>query len=296
MGYVVVRAALALVLGAVMGSADEHPGEFSGAGGTLALFVPTRSVLVIAADMRQSPHGVFCDGINKILLPSRPRTAVVVTGNITLQDTSNVPKAELCDFLAKNPAPIDFGRSAREFLDSTSAQFSELSWSALTDQIYQSIAPYIKAGNLNPFFGTEIAQIIFAEFDPATQSTKLLSLAVNLDTAGNFTLQPVRITAATTIRGDSFNLQSDRQILPFGEVAYYRQQVIAGVGKQFLSQDYFDLVAKSKVAEVDPGLASAAALNLINAASKATEIMAAPSGIGGGESAILLGSETKVLR
>src|SRR6185437_13249107 len=100
MGYVVVRAALALVLGAVMGSEKEHPGEFSGAGGTLALFVPTRSGLVIAADMRQSPHGVFCDGINKILLPSRPRTAVVVTGNITLQDTSNVPKAELCDFLA----------------------------------------------------------------------------------------------------------------------------------------------------------------------------------------------------
>ena len=195
--------------------------------------------------MRQSPHGVFCDGINKILLPSRPRTAVVVTGNITLQDTANVPKEELCDFLAKNRAPIDFGRSAREFLDSTGAPFLELNWSALTDQIHQSIAPYIKTGNLNPFFGTEIAQIIFAEFEPSTQSSKLLSLAVNLDSAGNLNLQPVRLTAATTIRGDSFDLQSDRKILPFGEVAYYQQQVVAGVGKQFLSHSCLDLVACS---------------------------------------------------
>jgi hypothetical protein len=296
MRYVVVKAALALVFSAAMGIAEKQDIEFSGAGGTLAIFVPTQSGLVIAADIRQSPHGVFCDGINKILVPNRPRTAVVVTGNITLQDTSNVPKAELCDFLAKNRAAIDFGRSAREFLDSTTAPFSELNWTALTNQIYESIAPYVAAGNLNPFFGTEIAQIIFAEFEPDTQSSKLLSLTVNLDAAGNLTLQPVRVTAATTIRGDSFNLHSDRQILPFGEVAYYQQQVVAGVGRQFLSQDYFDLVAKSKIADVDTGLASAAALNLITAASKATEIIAAPSGIGGGESAVLLGSETQVVR
>ncbi|MDX3970652.1 MAG: hypothetical protein QHD01_29230 [Bradyrhizobium sp.] len=296
MGHVVINASLALIFSAAMGSAEKPHAEFSGAGGTLAIFVPTSTGLVIAADMRQSPHGVFCDGINKILLPHRPRTAVVVTGNITLQDTSNIPKAELCDYLAKNRAPIDFGRSALEFLDSTTAPFAELNWAALTDQIYQSIVPYIKAGNLSPFFGTEIAQIIFAEFERDTQSSKLLSLTVNLDSAGNFTLQPVRVTAATTIRGDSFNLDSDRQILPFGEVPYYQQHVVAGVGKQFLTHDYFDLVAKSKVADVDPGLASAAAVNLISAASKATEIVAAPSGIGGGESAVLLGSETQVLR
>jgi len=297
MGHVFAKATSALIFSAVaMGSAGKPHIEFSAAGGTLAIFVPTRTGLVIAADMRQSPQGVFCDGINKILVPGRPRTAVVVTGNITLQDTSNIPKAQLCDYLAKNRAPIDFGRSAREFLDSTTAPFAELNWAALTDQIYQSIVPYIKAGNLNPFFGTEIAQIIFAEFEPDTQSSKLLSLAVNLDAAGNFTLHPVRVTAATTIRGDSFNLQSDRQILPFGEVVYYQEQVIAGVGKQFLNHDYFELIAKSRVADVDPGLASAAALNLIAAASRATEIVAARSGIGGGESAVLLCEETRVLK
>lgn len=155
---------------------------------------------------------------------------------------------------------------------------------------------YIRAGNLNPFFGTEIAQMIFAEFEPETQVSKLLSLTVNLDAAGNFTLQPVRVTAATTIRGDSFGLQSDRQVLPFGETAYYRQNVLAGVGKRFLAGDYFDLVAKSKVADVDSGLALAAALNLISAASKATEIVAAPTRIGGGESAVLLSSDTQVLK
>jgi hypothetical protein len=221
---------------------------------------------------------------------------VVITGNITLQDTSNVPDAELCKFLAKNPAPIDFGRSALEFLNTTTVPFSELNWPVLTNQIHNNILPYVKAGNLRPFFGTRIAQIIVAEFEPCTQTSKLLSLGVDLDNAGNFTLQPLPVTAATTIRGDSFDLQSDRQILPFGEVAYYEQQVIAGVGTQFLSPDYFELAAKTKVAEIDPKLATSAALNLISAASKATEITVAPSGIGGGDSAVLLGTETQVLR
>lgn len=289
-------AALALALFATMGCMAERFADFTGAGGTLAVFIPTNAGLVIAADMRQSPKGLFCDGINKILLPHRPRTAVVVTGFVSLSDTANVPQTELCEFLAKNPAPIDFGRLARNFLDNSSAPFSELNWTVLANDIDQSIAPFIKAGNLNGFFGTEIAQIIFAEFQPDTRTSKLLSLTVNLDAAGNFTLQPVRVTAATTIRGDSFSSNSDRQILPFGEVAYFQQQVLTGVGKQFLNQDYFHLIEKLKIADVEPSLASAAALNLISAASRATEIVAAPSGIGGGESAVLLGTDTQTLK
>ena len=46
-----VIAALAMVFGGAMGSAGKHLVEFSGAGGTLAIFIPTRSGLVIAADI-----------------------------------------------------------------------------------------------------------------------------------------------------------------------------------------------------------------------------------------------------
>jgi hypothetical protein len=296
MRFAAAGLAFAFISVASAGSSDMPLIQFSGTGGTLAIFVPSHAGLVIAADMRQSPRGVFCDGINKILLPSRPRTAIVVTGNISLQDTSAVSDTELCKFLANNPAPIDFGRSARKFLDNTAIPFSQLNWQALTDQINSDIEPYVRAGNLRAFFATRIAQIVIAEFEPGTQTSKLLSLGVDLDVAGNFVLQPLRVTAVTSVRGDSFDLQSNRQILPFGEVAYYQQQVITGVGAQFLDKDYFELVTKTRVADVDPQLASSAALNLIYAASKATEIMPAPSGIGGGASAVLLGTETQILK
>jgi hypothetical protein len=246
--------------------------------------------------MRQSPRGIFCDGINKILLPERPRTAVVVTGYITLQDTSKVTDSELCDFLAKNPAPIDFGRYMLEFLNARKTSFSEPNWRELVDRIHNEIQPYIKAGNLNPFFGTRIAQIVVAEFEPDTLTSGLINLGVDLDGSGRFVLQPIRVTAATTVRGDSFGPQSDQVILPSGEVAYFRDQVLAGVGKQFLSNQYFEFLKIKMVADIDPEWASSVALNLINAASKATEMVSAPSGIGGGASAVVLSTETRVLK
>jgi hypothetical protein len=91
-------------------------------------------------------------------------------------------------------------------------------------------------------------------------------------------------------------MQSNRAILPFGEVQYFNENVLAGDGKQFLGDEYFKLLERDKVAEIDSMLASSVVLNLIDAASKATEIKAAPSGIGGGSSAVFLGTETKILK
>jgi hypothetical protein len=80
--------------------------NFSAEGGTLAIFIPTNSGWIIAADKRQSPQGVFCDGINKILMPERPpRTAIVITGYISLRDTANVPPADCANFSRARPHP-----------------------------------------------------------------------------------------------------------------------------------------------------------------------------------------------
>jgi hypothetical protein len=100
---------IVVALGVTLGISTEIL-EYSAVGGTLAIFIPTRSGLVIAADMRTSPQGVFCDGINKILIPKRPpHTAVVVTGSATiLRDTSTIPLSELCAYIARTAAPIDF--------------------------------------------------------------------------------------------------------------------------------------------------------------------------------------------
>ncbi len=269
--------------------------DFSAEGGTLAIFIPTHSGLVIAADKRQSPQGIFCDGINKILIPERPpRTAVVITGYISLRDTANVPPAELCKFLASTPAPIDFGRATLEFLNSEGTQLSKLSGQRLADRIFGEIQPYLD--KLRPFFGTRIAQIIIADFEPETKMSSLLALGVDLDITGRFQLQPLPVTSFTTVKGTSFNLQSDRVVLPFGEVPYFNEHVLSGTGKIFLDEGYSHLVQKEKVSDIDPELASSVAVNLIEAASKTTEHIAAPSGIGGGVSAVLLGTETIILK
>ena len=256
--------------------------EISAAGGTLAIFIPTQSGLVIAADMRQSPKGIFCDGINKILIPKRPaHTAVVVTGFVTLSDTSNISPDQLCAHLANNPAPINFGRSAVEFLELQNVPIEEFNGNALADKIYAEIQPYLVAGHLRPLIGTRVAQMIFAQFDPATKTSKIRVLAVDMVGAAQFQLQPVQVTTATTLRGDRFGPESNQTVLPFGEVPYFREQVLAGPGRAFIGHEYLQLVGKLKVSDVDPALAGHVAINLIDATAKTTEKIPAPSGIGG---------------
>jgi hypothetical protein len=110
---------------------------------------------VIAADTRQSPRGVFCDGINKILVPSAlKQTAVVITGFITISEIpDNLPSSELC----KNMADL-------------------------------------AAESLRAFYGTELAQIIIGDFDTNSMTSRLLVFAAKLDALGGFQLQPVRIS------------------------------------------------------------------------------------------------------
>ena len=111
--------------------------------------------------------------------------------------------------------------------------------------------------------------------------SNLLALGVDLDFAGTFQLQPLPVTSFTTVKGTSFGLQSDRVVLPFGEVPYFNEHVLNGTGKMFLDEGYSHLLQKEKVSNIDPELASSVALNLIEAASKTTEKIPAPSGIGG---------------
>ena len=271
--------------------------SFGGAGGTLAIFIPTNAGLVIAADKRQSPKGTFCDGVNKILIPDRPaRTAVVITGNITLRDMPDLPPAQLCKFLAGTPAPIDFGRTTLAFLNAENVPLARFDGQKFTDVIYSELEPHISGGKLSTFFGTRVAQIIIADFDPSTMKCSLLALGIDLDGAGRFQLQPLPVTSSTTIGGTSFDIQSAPVVLPFGEVPYFNQYVLAGSGQALLNDDYSRVRSKQKVAQVDPELALSAALNLIEATSKTTEAIPAPFGIGGGASAVLIGIETVILR
>jgi hypothetical protein len=271
---------------------------FKGERGTLAIFIPTNSGWVIAADQRQSPkEGIFCDGINKILLPERAEhTAVVITGNITLSDMPDLPPAELCEHLKSTPAPIDFGRITLAFLDSENVPLSKFDGQKFTDTIFAAIHPFVAAGNLKAFFGTRVANIVISHFDPATTTSSLLAFGIDLDSIGAFRLQPLPVTASTTLSGTDFNLTSHRVLLPFGEVPYFHQYVLTGTGQAHTSEAYEQFLQKARVSDVTPDLAGTVAIALIEATAKATEQFPAPSGIGGGTTAALIGSKTTWLR
>ncbi|QWG24370.1 hypothetical protein KMZ93_05515 [Bradyrhizobium sediminis] len=251
----------------------------------------------MAADKRQSPRGVFCDGINKILVPNgMPRTVVVITGYITLQDTSKIADAKLCKYLAETSAPIDFGRTTLSFLEAHHAALKDFDGQAFTDRVHADVTPYLQAGNLHPFFATRLAQIVIADFDPITKTSMILALGVDIDQNGALSLQPIRISTRTNVRGTIFQPQDDREAIPFGEGTYYSQHVIAGVGMRFLGQTYRTFVQKEKISDVDSELGTSVAVNLIEAASKATEIVPAPSGIGGGVSVALIADDVRFLK
>jgi hypothetical protein len=269
----------------------------SAVGGTLVVFIPSNSGLVIAADKRRSPRGVFCDGVRKILIPKRPQhTAVVVTGFVTMQEIpDDIPDSKLCAYLAETPAPVDFGRIALDFLESQNSPINRLDGQALTDQIFHDIAPFLSAGNLREVHGTRVAQIIFAGFDPSVMKSTILAFGIDIDQAGAFRLQPLPVTSATTIHGTAFDPKSSPAVLPFGEVPYFNQHVLSAAGQHLLSDDYPRLLQKKSVSDVDLDLAVSVALNLIDAASQTTEIIPAPSGIGGGSSLVILGENTKIV-
>lgn len=265
--------------------------------GTLAIFIPSNAGWIIAADMRQSPKNVFCDGIQKILIPDRPsHAAVVITGNISLREMPDLPASELCDYLARTPAPIDFGRTTLQFLNAEGTSLAQLDGQKFSESIYRAVQPYLTAGNLRDFVGKEIAQIIIADFDPAAKANNIVAFGVNLDAEAHFRLQPVPVTLLTTLKGTTFGPNDPPKILPFGEVQYFFDQVLSGLGNALIGKEYSQLLGKHAVSEIETELASAVAQNLINAASKMTEVVAAPSGIGGGVSVALIGEHTIFLK
>jgi hypothetical protein len=270
-------------------SGDMKMASFSAERGTLAVMVPTQAGLIIAADKRTTPDGIYCDGVNKILLPKkREALAVVITGLASFRDTSNIPRSELCNVLATTPAPVDFGRAVSRYIGSQSAGVGKLDLQGVADAIYAEMKPFIDGGQFNSLFGTRLALINIADFEPVTSMSNIKSLAVELGPHGEFRLQPAYY--------DQFGMTDRPNAVPFGEGPYFRDNVLNGPGRKFLDGSFEQLTSKSRVNEIDANLGSAVAINWIEAASKTADIIKPPTGIGGGVDCVLLGTDNRVIR
>jgi hypothetical protein len=181
-------------------------------------------------------------------------------------------------------------------LNAEGTPLAQFNGQKFTDRIYREIQPYLAAGHLRGFVGERIAQIIIADFDPATKTNNILAFGIDINAASQFQLQPLPVTASTTLRGTTFRPDDQPTILPFGEVPYFNAHVLSGPGRALVGSEYSQLLQRLTISEIEPELASSVALNLIYATSKMTEIVAAPSGIGGGASAALIGVQTVFLK
>jgi hypothetical protein len=84
--------------------------------------------------------------------------------------------------------------------------------------------------------------------------------------------------------------------LPYGENEYYYTHVLNGVGRDFIDGNLQIVSNASRVSLVTVDAGAGAAINLIEAASKAADLVKPPSGIGRGVDCVLVGQETRILR
>lgn len=261
---------------------------FSSTGGTLVLAIPTNEGLVIAADRRTTPRGIYCDGVRKILVPKIPGVAVFITGIATMSDMSKIPDDRLCEELSKTPAPVDFGRATVAFIEKQAAPLTQLDGQLLTEALFAEVRPYIDGGQLRSILGQQrVTTILIAGFDHGTNVSRIWQFWVNYTGPVYFQLQPLPLR--------TFSLDDKPDIVPFGENEYYVDNVLAGVGRQFVSEDVHALNRKSSIAQVNAKEACDAGVSLIEAAMKAAELVKPPTGIGGGVDCALIGQQTKFL-
>jgi hypothetical protein len=129
--------------------------------------------------------------------------------------------------------------------------------------------------------------VVIASFDARSKNSLLLNFVVRINPstrkveAGRFT----RITITP---------QTRRGVWSYGETDYLNRNVLAGVGRSYLTNDTFDFILVDKpVSEARLGQAVAMATNIIEAASRTTQIIPSPSGIGGPVDIVLLSKKRR---
>jgi hypothetical protein len=258
----------------------------SPAGATLVVLVPSADGLVVAADSRISIDGKYCDGQFKITRLRKPaHTVVMVTGDGVFIPPPSAIEPDLCRYIQTAPRMLDIASIVRAYLERNVADLSQLSLADLGDECVRA-AQRFQQSNPDGFqshLGGEIFSVVIANYDPKSKVSTIRNFVVRLDgathqlEAGRFAQTSV---AATDRRG----------VWAFGETAYLEQNVYAGVGRQFLTGSTLGFILDNQpVADTSLDQSIAAAVNVIQATSRATEIVPAPSGIGGPIRAVLLG-------
>jgi hypothetical protein len=260
--------------------------------GTLVIMVPTQNGLVIAADSRvtNETRDRVCDEDFKLIEVSRGplRIAATITANTGMRKPSNNP--DYCEHLRTAPVWLDLRSDLRNHLENSKSSAPSLTDFQLAAEDAFSKLPAEAMPYLKPLVGSPFANLVIASFDPKSKVTRIsraiLSLTANL--------QP-RIGEETI---EEIGPDHTKMFYRIGEQAYADTQMQNGTLANLFenSATLKFLSSAGAVREVRRPEAINAAVDFINAVSKATKTVPAPSAIGGPVDVLFIGDADRAER
>jgi hypothetical protein len=252
--------------------------------GTLIAVAPSKEGIVIAADSRSTIDGLYCDQTYKLIEVAGSNPTVVSVPGIGIV-YSRPPEGtrDLCAWIKTGPRVMDVEHFAKEWMGRnpgslTQAMLQRLGLESLEQMRglvrHSPDAPKAYAGN--NFYAIVVTRydrqadvrylgVVGARFNPATNLPEVTDHVV-----WKFTKQS---------RGEAFN---------FGLFDYVPAHVLRE-GRQFALKYLAFNPGRRIVSEIPSYEAASALENLLDAASRTTQIVATPGGVGiGGATDVVL--------
>ncbi len=253
---------------------------------TLAVIVPARDGIVIAADSRLTFLGAPCDGAFKILIPARPaRTAIVVTGDSIFVAPPPAGTREPCRYLATAPRLLDIGSIVTHNLEQQSGS-KDVDVAAITRSCIRALTQFQRRypALVRGYAGRDLFSVVIASYDPARATATLRNFAIGIDArTGKFQADrnSERILTPESARG----------IWIYGETGWVDRAVYAGPGRPLLIASTLQLLdVRAPIAATPRGQALSAAENVLTAAIRTARTNPPPTGIGGPIRVVFLGA------
>jgi hypothetical protein len=264
-----------------------------GASGTLVVLIPTKDGLLFAADSRTIVAGTTCDQQYKIVeLVHRKHTAISVTGFGSFLPVHGSVPTDVCKYLKDTPPLFNAAQVVQEQLDTESGALDRAEIAALAEKCKEAVVQFgvdhRQSNPLEQFRGKGILRVIVGNYDPQHKK----SLAISFDVL--IGAEDLGVQLGETFWHET-KMEDDSQPVLFGETAYVEKYVFT-VGRSYLDPYLKFVLNPSKTKNVTVAEAQKVAINLIEATSRTTEIIPAPSGIGGPVDVLLLDNKPQPTR
>jgi hypothetical protein len=282
---------LSLVLGGglLIGSCTAVSSKPISLAGTLVVVVPSKEGLVVAADSRSSVGNTHCDSAYKIIELNKPaRTVATVTGYGIFAQNPGPAVQDICEYLKEAPRLLDIEQVVKEYVEKANVKVANIRIDDLAKDCLAALQRFKVAFPLAipPFAGRELFNVVLAGYDSETKTATIRFFVIRV-VPSTLDFEVIKISQV------DYGPQSTRDYAAFGETDYLNKHVFGGEGRKFVNSDTiaFLLNEKKTVSETSVAEAVAIATNLIDATARTTEVIPAPTGIGGPIDVVLIGQD-----